>query len=207
MSRRFAIPWQSWGAFYPGLYGLWVRGSWGDLALGLAFSWSAATALVVTLVWTEWLPAVVTPGALVASVVLGAGGIWLSVKRGDLAPSEILLNHEPDLFPVALTEYLQGNWYQAEAHCQRLLERDARDAEALLLLVGVYRRSGRLAEARQRLELLASLETGAGWQAEILAEQQLLDAAEGIDSTETPAKLAVGTNVTDERDQEMRRAA
>jgi predicted Zn-dependent protease len=80
-----------------------------------------------------------------------------------------------DTFETAQQEYLRGNWYEAEAMLLDLLEKYPRDAEAILLLVGVLRHTQRFQPAIRRLDLLESLDTSAPWRFEIAQERKILE--------------------------------
>jgi hypothetical protein len=83
-----------------------------------------------------------------------------------------------DLFRSAQSEYLRGNWFQAEAILLRLLERDPRDAEARLLLATLLRHTKRFKEAREQLACLARFESAERWTEEIEREQGFLSASQ-----------------------------
>jgi len=93
---------------------------------------------------------------------------------------------EPDLFPLAQSEYLQGNWFETESLITRLLERNPGDVEARLLQVALLRQTGHAAEGLEQLRHLRTL-TGSGrWQLELAREQELLSS---VASTDPPPAL------------------
>lgn len=161
----------SWAAcLWPGLPPLWYRGSWLGLACACAFGALLNAALWATYVWTELVSAQV---AIVWWTLLGVA--WIAAVMAHLRGRKTTSNDastEGDLFPRALSEYLQGSWFQAEATCQRLLSHDAWDVPTHLLLATLLRRTGRLAEARRRLDELQSLDNSAGWEWEITREYE-----------------------------------
>ena len=57
----------------------------------------------------------------------------------------------------AQREYLQGNWFDAEALLLDILQRNPRDAAATLLLVGVLKQTLRWQAALRRLDHLETL--------------------------------------------------
>jgi thioredoxin-like negative regulator of GroEL len=151
------------------------------LAIALGFALLVNLLLLTSLVWTELLGTgfVGTSLLLVAwlaaavfwSVSVASSFRWCRQHRGKSAiqPAE-------DLFPLALGEYIQGNWFQVEVFCNQLLARDPRDAEAKLLLASTCRQTGKFDEAREKLADLRRLENGAKWEWEI--EQELERVAE-----------------------------
>lgn len=167
--------WARWPAcLWPGLPQLWLRGNWSALALAVGFAWSASLLLATTFVWTEWIGPVPRGLAWIVLVMLWlatatANLRWLHAQAALERPSP-----ERDLFPAALNEYLQGNWYAAERQCLDILSKYERDAEALLLLSTVYRHAGQLDKARERLTELERLDAAARWKLEIENEKTRL---------------------------------
>jgi hypothetical protein len=155
---------------WPGLAELWLAGSWSGLLQALGFSALLNAALATTLVWTDLLAAEMRFAAWTAVAMLWLMGIW-SAWRSTLA------RHEPDgdLFSSALSEYLQGNWFAAEALLSKIVAADARDIEAPLLLAALFRRTGRMQEARAALDRLSRSQGAEKWELEIQRERVLLD--------------------------------
>ena len=163
---------------WPGLPQLWYEGAWSALALTIGFGLLLDLLLAVTFVWVELLsPPLLTVGWLALGVlwllsVIGARGTaQRSTEDGEHQPAE-------DLFRSAQGEYLRGNWFQAEAILLRMLERDARDAEARLLLATLFRHTKRYKESREQLAHLSRFESAEKWNEEIAHERELLTAAE-----------------------------
>ncbi len=75
---------------------------------------------------------------------------------------------------AAQTEYLKGNWIEAEAILRKLLRRSPRDVEALLLLATMQRRTGRFDQARQQLQQMSRLDAAQPWHVEIRDQRELL---------------------------------
>ena len=184
----------------PGLPQLWDNGAWWGLGLAMAFATALNTALAATWLWTEWLSPAATLGCWGAVVAMLAGGWWLTYRQGYWSDSEELPTI--DLYPAAQGEYLRGNWFEAEALCRQLLNRDDHDPEAHLMLSSVLRRAGRASEAERQLELLGSLETAEPWRFEIDREVELVKSTV---TTPTAAKVAGEENRS--IDQQIRRAA
>jgi hypothetical protein len=163
---------------WPGLPQLWYEGAWSALALAIGFGLLLNLLLAVTFVWIELLtPPLLTVGWLALGVlwllsVIGARG---AVQR-TMEPAQDEAGQ--DLFRSAQSEYLRGNWFQAEAILLRLLERDPRDAEARLLLATLLRHTKRFKEAREQLACLARFESAERWTEEIEREQGFLSASQ-----------------------------
>jgi len=101
----------------------------------------------------------------------------------------------------ALTEYLQGSWFEAEAILGRLLRQVPRDVEGRLLLATVLRRTQRHDEALEQLDRLERLRDAARWSREIADERQRI--AEAI----AGAGLADPISVEDLADELVARQA
>ena len=172
---------------WPGLPQLWHDGQWLGLGLALGFAAVANVALLATFIWSEWLPFWGVVVSWLATVACYVGGVTLAVKQG-YGLAEPVAESEPDAFPEARIEYLRGNWYQAEALCRRLLDRNDHDAESHLLMVGVLRRTNRYREARRQLTLLASLETAEPWRHEIENELLRIDEQKSAAGAHRPAR-------------------
>jgi hypothetical protein len=186
--------WLWLSCLWPGLPPLWWHGAWSGLALALGFALLVNLLLLTSLVWTELLG---TGLLLVAwsaagvfwSVSLASSVRWCRQHRGKSAiqPAE-------DLFPRALGEYLQGNWFQVEVLCNQLLARDPRDAEARLLLASTNRQTGKFEEAREQLADLQRLESGARWEWEIQQELERL-----AEDQQSEMQTATGDKATSDK--------
>lgn len=130
--------------------------------------------LVATFVWPAWLDA-----SVVRSLWAVAGFAWVSTTAWNHVRLSTLLqvtnDHGNQKFLAAQIDYLRGNWFEAEAKLLQLTQQSPRDAEALLLLVGVLRRTGRVAPALRRLQQLELLESASCWQYEISQERMILE--------------------------------
>lgn len=166
---------------WPGLAELWLVGSWSALATAVGFAILLNLALAVSLVWTQLLTAEVRFALWTAVGSLWVFGVW-TAWRTTLARPE----PDGDLFSRALGEYLQGNWFAAEALLEQLLKADARDIEAQLLLATLFRRTARLQESRTQLDRLSRSPGSEKWLLEIQRERLLLDATPA--TTQEPAE-------------------
>jgi hypothetical protein len=165
-----------------------MRGAWSGLALAAAFAALLNTLLVATLVWVEW----VNPGLRVAgwtalaalwfsALVMGrlgwdfrgmAGRRWARFCDPRLGLSEAYGEGKSseDLFREAQSQYLQGNWLQAEVLLCHLIRGNSRDVEARLMLATLYRHTGRPGEAAGQLQPLEVMEDARKWREEIKGE-------------------------------------
>ena len=176
-------PWITY--LWPGLPHCWVAGSWTGLAVACAATALVCGLLASSLVWVELVGQNVLRCGIAA-----AAGLWIGAATW-------ALRHPPasatppaatqDLFRTSLGEYLQGNWFEAEALVGKILAMDARDAEARLLLATLLRHTGRLAEADEQLDRLELLDGALPWREEIAAERDLLSTERGLLSSERQA--------------------
>ncbi|HEX4129334.1 MAG TPA: tetratricopeptide repeat protein [Pirellulales bacterium] len=157
---------------WPGLPHLWRRGSWTALAVAVGFSLVFDLLLLSSVVWDE----VASPASLRMAWSL-LGGFWcgalvFSLRNWPSSVERPIPSSNAGLFPQALLQYLQGNWFEAERLCRQAVLRDPRDGDARLMLATVLRREGRLGEAAEHLDQLASLTAGRKWEQEIADERQ-----------------------------------
>ena len=168
-----AARWMS--CLWPGLPQLWRQGSWAGLAAALSWGLLANWLLAATFVWTEvahprltqvgWTMLALT---WVAGIVLAARWNWRIDARADGQLST-------DLLCEAQIEYLRGNWLVAEAHLADILASDSTDVEAQLMLVSLYRHTGRKSKAGEHLRWLERLAASRPWAHEIETEWRILN--------------------------------
>jgi hypothetical protein len=161
--------------FWPGLAALWWRGRWIGLLEATLFTAALNFLLVATFVWPEWFG---KPWPMLGW--MGVGTFWVLACWRSLAELPALLDGKPDamseaLFSQAQTEYLKGNWYDAERLASQLLARRPRDAEGRLLLVSILRHAGRNQEAARVLTELERLDGARRWMLEIGSERRQLE--------------------------------
>jgi hypothetical protein len=164
-----------WLGLWPGLPQLWLRGSWAGLAAASGFAVLVDFVLATTLVWTEiWVP---FQGVLwwcgVATVWAGSAAWWMASGRRQCEP--VVTAPAGDLFPLALTEYLRGNFFEAERQVSAMLRTAPQDVEARLLRASILRRTGKRDEARRLLDVLGRSEAATKWQFEIERERERLE--------------------------------
>ncbi len=181
MSR---MPWATY--LWPGLPQLWADGVWAGLALAVGFGVLFNLLLAASLVWDE----LVAPPQLRWGWGV-AGGLWavavaISLRsRARRGPSRAVADGEV-LFREALSEYLLGNWFEAEAILGRMLQASPTDAEARLLLATLLRHTRRIDAARDQLARLELLRSSQNWKLEIDAERRLLDEWEADQGNQAP---------------------
>ncbi len=175
----------NWGRIvlcsWPGLPGLWLRGQTFSLIIALGFTVLLNLALVSTFLWPKLLgeafPIVTWPIILLVwttSIVFA----YKTMPEWSQAPKI----SEPDeripsdaLFIRAQTEYLKGDWDEAERLLRRCLEIWPRDIEARLLLATLLRHSRRLFDASEELAQLLKFDESINWISEIHREQRLIE--------------------------------
>src|SRR5262249_18747536 len=112
-----------------------------------------------------------------------AGALWLALAAAWLALVLVSLRgairadfarRQKDAFPAGMSEYLRGNWLEAEMVVRRLVADRPGDVEAGLLLASGLRRSRRLDEARSALDELSRWDVASAWRMEIDGEYRHL---------------------------------
>jgi thioredoxin-like negative regulator of GroEL len=141
---------------------------------------------------------------------LAAGGIWIAsavISAGWVAglrmsgPSA----DDEDLFNAAQSEYLKGNWYEAEVALGQLLNHNVVDVEARLMLAALLRRTGRSHEASEQLTRLSRTEGAERWLPEIaqlrkrLAEQAAETTRVSVVQSDAAAEKANHDSIDDEQ--------
>lgn len=161
---------------WPGLPTTWLRGVARGLVVALVFTWCVCWLLLATFVWTDWISA----GILRLLWIVAIGTWFVSTIRNCLTLPGLLASSDArslQLLVDAQGDYLRGTWFEAEAKLLQVLHQHPRDAESLLLLVGVLRRTKRHAAALRRLGQLELLDSAAGWYFEIQREKKLIEQA------------------------------
>jgi len=168
----------SYGWLWPGMPPAWDGGLWLGLAAAVGFAAAVEILLLTGWVWSEMVGRTVF-----GCLSLATGGGWLVgivANRRWLARRATIAERNPaeDLFPAALAEYLQANWFAAEQKCRDLIRRRNDDVDARLLLATLLRHTDRRTEARTELDALAKLDGAAKWALEMTHERRLLDEAD-----------------------------
>ena len=167
-----STPWATY--LWPGLPQLWTEGAWSGLACALAFSALLNLLVLASFVWEELLPGPLVVAGWVAAVVAWVAAIMVTRRMRPQAREETTAAPVEDLFCAAVSEYLQGHWFEAETLLGRIFEHRPRDVEARLLLATLLRRTRRCSEAREQLSRLERIESASSWCVEIAREKQLL---------------------------------
>jgi hypothetical protein len=159
---------------WPGLPRLWWRGDWRALLIAAFFAIAVNFGLVTSFVWPEMLSTTLQAAVWCSMLVFWAAAVGWGVRqlgalRGPLADSA-----QQDLFVQAQAEYLKGHWLEAESLLRQLIERNDRDADAPLMLVALYRRTGRSEAAAEQLDALENMDGAEKWSLEIGRERRLL---------------------------------
>ncbi len=159
---------------WPGLPQLWFAGSLPGLAIAIGFAALLNLGLLSSRLWTElfssqiqtliWLAVGVFWLAAIAASAKWIAGLSMSGPSGD----------DEGLFNLARSEYLRGNWFEAEVTLDRLLTRNVLDVEARLMLAMLLRHTRRDAEASEHLARLSRMDGAERWQLEISREQARL---------------------------------
>ena len=126
------MPWATY--LWPGLPQIWTEGH-GPAWLGCRVFVLVNSLLLATLVWNELLSRPLTALGWLAVAGIWFASIVITVRRQPAAAAaEKQAASVEDLFCSALSEYLKGHWFEAEAQLGRLFEQRPRDIEARLLL-------------------------------------------------------------------------
>ena len=165
------MPWATY--LWPGLPQLWRQGLWWGLALAVGFGVLLNLLVMASFVWVELLGPGTLKFAWLAMSVLWLGSAVASVWHSWGVVPRVTGSAEA-MFRVALSEYLKGNWFEAERTLGRLLELRPRDVEARLLLATLLRHNVRLTEALEQLARLELLEDARRWAREIEVEREAI---------------------------------
>jgi len=169
---------------WPGFALVWKRGGWLALGWALAFAALVDFAIVATFIWTGLFPALVRKAAWMAVAVVWVGSALVDRWLGRGLDSSDETARPDDPFREVVEQYVQGNWFETECLLADLLRRNPRDVDAGLMLATLYRHTGRLDEAVERLDHLQRLDEGAKWALEISRERRWLAEARKAPSDE-----------------------
>lgn len=166
------MPWTTY--LWPGLPQLWFGGFGTGLALAAGSAALLNLLLLASLIWVEWLsPWLVRVGWTMLGLLWISSAVVTAWRSGG-NPTPPEPASAEGLFRRALSEYLQGGWFEAESLLGQLLLIHPRDVEARLLLATLLRRSGRAHEALAQLARLELLRDSEKWSLEIESERQQL---------------------------------
>lgn len=175
---------------WPGLPQLWLAGSSSGLALAAGFAGLVNLVFVSTRLWTEWLSPEARALVFIATAVVWVGSTVYA--RRWLANWHRNTNFADDegLFNVAQSEYLKGNWFEAEAALRRLIAANSRDIEGRLLFASLLRQTGRFPEVGEQIAKLKRTDGSEHWQLEISRLEQRI-ATQQQQQTETDDEQAI----------------
>ena len=169
------MPWAIYA--WPGLPQLWRCGQWQGLAAAVGFGVLLNLLLMASFVWVELLsPPWLKAGWLLAGLVWFSAAGWSMWHGWGVAPRRV--QSAEAMFREALSEYLRGNWFEAEQILGRLLELRPRDVEGRLLLATLLRHNGRFKEALDQLARLELLSDARVWKQEIDVERRAIAVAD-----------------------------
>jgi hypothetical protein len=149
-------------------------GGWSGLVLALVAAAFLDLLLLGSFGWSELIEPVWRN-----SLWTGLGVFWIvavmwSVRQCRRWTAAGLPDPTQDAFPEALDCYLKGDYYQAEHVLRGLLQRNARDLDAHLMLATLLRRVGRCEEAARQLDVLTRFEGAGKWELEMQRERKLI---------------------------------
>jgi len=173
---------------WPGLPQLWLRGQWRGLVAALAFAVLVNLGFAATFIWPQWWP------AGWCQVLWGGLGLTWCITAihscrfvaGWKNSMTISTDHdwtrqnEDDYFSRAQAHYLKQNWFEAEQCLSSAVSVNAYDVDAFLMLISLFRHTGRHQEAKKVLQHVNTLETNGKWNWELKREQELLDSFESL---------------------------
>lgn len=170
---------------WPGLPQLWMRGAWSGLALAVGFTALVNVLLMASLVWTEWFQFGLLLACWAAVIGLYIASAFVSIGWLGAIQPQAGVDDGEELFREAQTQYLKGNWFEAETLLNQRVSRNLHDADAQLMLASLKRHTGRLDDALAQLERLERTEAALKWSQEIANERLLLARARAEQSAET----------------------
>jgi hypothetical protein len=183
----------AWTILWPGLSRLWLRGDWAGLGIACLFTAMFNGLLVTTFLWPRLVGS--NDVAVVFNIVgwfvvlcFWGASTWTAWHLLPRLQPQADTRGDDALFLRAQTEYLRGHWYEAERLLEQLLRDSPRDADAQLLLAGLYRHTLRFDDARRVLTLLELSAGGGKWLFEIAEERRqlsLLEEQQDTSSTTT----------------------
>ena len=166
---------------WPGLPGLWYRGSISSLLLAVGFAIVLNLALISSFVWPyclgETFPAVAWPTLLILWTVAAYVSVTTLPDVMSVATTaKVSAEEQTDtLFIQAQHEYLSGDWQAAESLLLQRLNRFPRDVDARLLLATLLRHDRRLEQASDQLDTIQKFDESHAWDFEIRRERKLIE--------------------------------
>jgi tetratricopeptide (TPR) repeat protein len=196
MEEPTAMQKKPWAIYvWPGLPHVWTRGSWSALGVAVIAAALLSAMIVCSFGWSELINTGLRNTLWVSLAIMwGVSAIVSAVKlRRQVASGEI--RSSEDLFNQAVEVYLKGDYYQVERLLNELLDKNARDLEARLLLATLLRHTGRFDEAWKQLDQLLCFDGAEKWELEIQAERERLTEAGKNLKDKLENGMAIATNV------------
>jgi hypothetical protein len=196
MEEPIAMQKKPWAIYvWPGLPQIWTRGSWSALGVAVIAAALLSAMIVCSFGWSE----LIVPGMrnilwLSLAIMWGISAIVSAVKLRRQVDTNKTRSSE-DLFTLAIEAYLKGDYYQGERLLCELLDKDARDLEARLLLATLLRHTGRFEEAWRQLDQLLCFDGAEKWELEIQAERERLTEAGKNLKDKLENGMTIATNV------------
>ena len=196
-----------WMCFWPGLLSLWQKGDRLGLLGAVAFSILLNLALLSTMVWPQLLGSKFPQGLWIVVAAIWIGSTWYQVRRVRLSEttSRETADNDDALFIQAQTEYLKGNWEEAEWLLRQRLATSHRDIEARLMLATLYRHQGHRQLAQEQLQILNRFDQATDWIAEIDCEAAWLESESVSDDRPAEASEFANTNEDSTAEIELRK--
>ena len=155
---------------WPGLVFAWQAGNLRALCICLGFVFALQAAWIGTFIWPGlltrwesrllwWSLAASVAGSVLYQIYCAA---WTTRAGSTLCSDKVLQE--------AQSEYLRGNYFEAEELLTGYVSQGEWDVEAAMWLASIYRRTGRLEAASVVLQTIESLERGSLWADEIAQE-------------------------------------
>ena len=163
---------------WPGLDYLVRHGSFRAWLGAMFYAFFAMVVLCVTLVWDDMMPLKSQKVLLVLFAFSWLLGIFVShqfekafqesqkQRRKDSTANDIL--------PLAQTEFLRQNFYEAEKLLREHLLKFPEDVPARFLLVSVLRHQKRVNDAREQLAILEKNQSLGLWALDLFREKEIL---------------------------------
>ncbi|MFM8175028.1 MAG: hypothetical protein ACKN81_15910 [Pirellulaceae bacterium] len=160
---------------WPGWTKLWNEGDLRSLLLSLLFGALLNLWFAATWTWPQWWTTQSWWSCLAAlAVSASASALLAKDSLRSLAMRQIPAKSTDQWLRDAQDSYLQANYQEAEASLHRIFAAGNQDIEAMLLMISVLRRTGRIAQAQFCIDRLRLLERANPWLAELDHEQKKL---------------------------------
>ncbi|QDU96635.1 GtrA domain-containing protein [Lignipirellula cremea] len=168
---------------WPGLTKLWLYGQWNGFVAAGVFTLLLNFALAATFLESPSLGSGWRITAWVLAVGFWAISFWGSRREQFRRQSQERVACTDmaegakgvDLYPQAQTEYLKGNWFEAERLLDQAIVSRPSDVDAHLMLAALFRHTERFEECGRQLTRLSGMPGAEKWYLEIFREKELLN--------------------------------